>query len=138
MTTSKKHTASKTTKSLKAQLEAMRAENARLLSARPKAPPKTLKVSSKGGVSPYGIGRFPASFYKSQWLAILDMMRCEQAARQGKFKTTLRDELLQDPEVWTQVLYCLEAAGIDLRIRNDDTIQLRWKWPTNIGQEDAR
>lgn len=31
-----------------------------------------LKVSEKGGVSLYGMGRFPLTLYKSQWLALLD------------------------------------------------------------------
>jgi hypothetical protein len=32
----------------------------------------TLKVGEKGGVSLYGLGRFPVSLYKSQWLRLLD------------------------------------------------------------------
>ncbi len=32
-----------------------------------------LKVSEKGGVSLYGIGRFPVTLYKEQWLKILGM-----------------------------------------------------------------
>jgi hypothetical protein len=31
----------------------------------------TLKVSEKGGVSLYGMGRFPVTLYKEQWLRIL-------------------------------------------------------------------
>ncbi len=30
-----------------------------------------LKVSEKGGVSLYGMGRFPVTLYKEQWLRIL-------------------------------------------------------------------
>jgi hypothetical protein len=33
----------------------------------------TLKVSEKGGVSVYGLGRFPVTLYKEQWLKLLDM-----------------------------------------------------------------
>ena len=33
----------------------------------------TLRVSSKGGVSVYGLGRFPVTLYKEQWLKLLDM-----------------------------------------------------------------
>jgi hypothetical protein len=31
----------------------------------------TLKVSEKGGLSLYGMGRFPVTLYKEQWLRIL-------------------------------------------------------------------
>jgi hypothetical protein len=31
----------------------------------------TLKVSEKGGVSLYGMGRFPVTLYKEQWLRVL-------------------------------------------------------------------
>ena len=30
-----------------------------------------LKVSEKGGVSLYGLGRFPVNFYKAQWEKLL-------------------------------------------------------------------
>lgn len=43
----------------------LRAENAKLKAA--KNTPVTMKVSEKGGVSVYGLGRFPVSLYKSQW-----------------------------------------------------------------------
>jgi hypothetical protein len=32
-----------------------------------------LKVSEKGGVSVYGLGRFPVTLYKEQWKKLLDM-----------------------------------------------------------------
>jgi hypothetical protein len=32
-----------------------------------------LKVSEKGGLSVYGMGRFPVTLYKEQWLKLLDM-----------------------------------------------------------------
>ena len=32
----------------------------------------TLKVTDKGGVSMYGLGRFPVTLYKSQWIRLLD------------------------------------------------------------------
>jgi hypothetical protein len=31
-----------------------------------------LKVSEKGGVSVYGLGRFPVTLYKEQWVRLLD------------------------------------------------------------------
>ena len=39
---------------------------------RPRAP-ITLKVSEKGGLSVYGLGRFPVTLYKEQWLRLLDL-----------------------------------------------------------------
>jgi hypothetical protein len=54
---------------MKAELERLRAENAQL-----KTNEKggiTLKVSEKGAVSLYGMGRFPVTLYKEQWLRIL-------------------------------------------------------------------
>lgn len=32
-----------------------------------------MKVSEKGGVSVYGLGRFPVTLYKEQWEKLLDM-----------------------------------------------------------------
>ena len=33
----------------------------------------SLKVSAKGGVSVYGLGRFPVTLYKEQWITLLAM-----------------------------------------------------------------
>ena len=32
-----------------------------------------MKVSEKGGLSIYGLGRFPVTLYKEQWVKLLDM-----------------------------------------------------------------
>lgn len=56
---------------LRAQLEALKAENERLKSQRGRA--VSLKVSEKGGVSVYGLGRFPVTLYKEQWAKLLAM-----------------------------------------------------------------
>lgn len=56
---------------LKAELERLRAENERLKSRTSRA--VSLKVSEKGGVSVYGLGRFPVTLYKEQWTRLLDM-----------------------------------------------------------------
>lgn len=32
-----------------------------------------MKVSEKGGLSVYGLGRFPVTLYKEQWAKLLDM-----------------------------------------------------------------
>jgi hypothetical protein len=56
---------------LKAEVERLRAENERLKAQRTRG--VTLKVSEKGGVSVYGLGRFPVTLYKEQWAKLLDM-----------------------------------------------------------------
>lgn len=56
------------------ELERLRAENA-ALKAQAAKPAKaiTIKVSPKGGISVYGLGRFPVTLYQEQWIKILDM-----------------------------------------------------------------
>jgi len=56
---------------LKAQLAALKAENEALKARTSKG--ISLKVSEKGAVSVYGMGRFPVTLYKEQWLKLLDM-----------------------------------------------------------------
>ena len=56
---------------LKAELEKLRAENERLKTQRGRS--VSLKVSEKGGVSVYGLGRFPVTLYKEQWAKLLAM-----------------------------------------------------------------
>ena len=56
---------------LKAELERLRAENERLKTQRGRS--GGLKVSEKGGVSVYGLGRFPVTLYKEQWAKLLGM-----------------------------------------------------------------
>jgi hypothetical protein len=53
------------------EVERLRAENERL--RRTASRGITLKVSEKGGVSVYGLGRFPVTLYKEQWVKLLDM-----------------------------------------------------------------
>jgi hypothetical protein len=56
---------------IRAELERLRAENDTLKKQRTRG--TTLKVSEKGGLSVYGLGRFPVTLYKEQWLKLLDM-----------------------------------------------------------------
>jgi hypothetical protein len=56
---------------VQAELERLRAENAALKARATKG--VTLKVSEKGGVSVYGLGRFPVTLYREQWEKLLDM-----------------------------------------------------------------
>ena len=53
-----------------AELERRKAENVALKGRAAKG--LTLKVSEKGGVSVYGMGRFPVTLYKEQWLKLLN------------------------------------------------------------------
>jgi len=56
---------------LKAEVERLKAENAQLKTQRGRS--VSLKVSEKGGVSVYGLGRFPVTLYKEQWTKLLAM-----------------------------------------------------------------
>ena len=56
---------------MRAELERLKAENESLKARTSKG--ISLKVSEKGGVSVYGMGRFPVTLYKEQWLKLLDM-----------------------------------------------------------------
>lgn len=58
---------------LKAELERLRAENASLKERDKSKRSVYLKVSEKGGLSLYGLGRFPVTLYKEQWSRLLDM-----------------------------------------------------------------
>jgi hypothetical protein len=72
---------------LKIELERLRKENAAL--KRGAATGITMKVSEKGGLSVYGMGRFPITLYKEQWLKLLDMsddIRAFIAANEGALK----------------------------------------------------
>ena len=56
---------------LKAEIERLRAENEAL--TKPTRGQMSLKVSEKGGLSVYGLGRFPVTLYKEQWIRLLAM-----------------------------------------------------------------
>ncbi len=56
---------------MRAELERLRAENEALKRTSSKG--LSLRVSEKGALSVYGLGRFPVTLYKEQWLRLLDM-----------------------------------------------------------------
>jgi hypothetical protein len=56
---------------MQAELERLRQENAALKN-KPARGAFSLKVSEKGGLSVYGLGRFPVTLYKEQWGKLLD------------------------------------------------------------------
>ena len=68
---------------LKAQLAALKAKEERGSSG------LTFKVSDKGGISVYGLGRFPVTLYYEQWVRLLDKaqeLREFLEANKGKLK----------------------------------------------------
>jgi hypothetical protein len=72
---------------MKTELERLRKENAAL--KRGASSGIRLKVSEKGAVSVYGMGRFPVTLYKEQWLKLLDMsddIRAFIAVNEAKLK----------------------------------------------------
>jgi hypothetical protein len=73
---------------LKAELERLRKENEALKKGASSG--IRMKVSEKGAVSVYGMGRFPVTLYKEQWLKLLDMsadIRAFIAANEAQLKT---------------------------------------------------
>ena len=73
---------------LKAELDRLRNENAALKKGL--ASGLRMKVSEKGAVSIYGLGRFPVTLYQEQWLKLLDQsdeIREFIAANAGQLKT---------------------------------------------------
>ena len=70
------------------ELEKLRAENERLKKAAGRG--GSIRVSEKGGVSIYGLGRFPVTLYKEQWTKLLDMsdeIRSFLVANDAQLKT---------------------------------------------------
>lgn len=59
------------TESAAEELARLRAENAALKKEVKKPRDITFKVSQKGAVSVYGMGRFPVTLYKEQWEKLL-------------------------------------------------------------------
>jgi hypothetical protein len=73
---------------LRAEVERLKREN-EALKSRPKTA-MSLKVSEKGGVSVYGLGRFPVTLYKEQWsklLAMADEIKRFIAENEGRLKS---------------------------------------------------
>jgi len=56
---------------LKAELERLKAENESLKARRNAS--TSMKVSEKGALSVYGLGRFPVTLYQEQWTKLLAM-----------------------------------------------------------------
>jgi hypothetical protein len=73
---------------LRKELEKLRSENEAL--KRSSSRGLSMRVSEKGAVSVYGLGRFPVTLYKEQWTRLLDMADDIQAfikQNEGQLKT---------------------------------------------------
>ena len=73
---------------LQAEIERLRAENEQLKGQRGRS--VSLKVSEKGGMSVYGLGRFPVTLYKEQWAKLLAMseeIKAFMKEHDGELKT---------------------------------------------------
>ena len=73
---------------MKAELEKLRAENEALKKTSAKG--LSMKISEKGGLSVYGLGRFPVTLYKEQWnklLGMVDDIKAFIVANESKLKT---------------------------------------------------
>jgi hypothetical protein len=73
---------------LKTEIERLKAENEALKRSSSKG--LSLRVSEKGALSVYGLGRFPVTLYKEQWLRLLDMtedIRTFIKQNEGQLKT---------------------------------------------------
>lgn len=60
------------TDDLQAELERLRLENENLKAGARRG--TYLKVSEKGGISLYGLGRFPITLYVEQWEKVMEMV----------------------------------------------------------------
>ena len=77
---------------LRAEIERLRAENEAL--KRPERGKLSLRVSEKGALSVYGMGRFPVTLYKEQWLklfGIAEEIKAFIAANGDRLKTKESD-----------------------------------------------
>ncbi len=73
------------------ELERLRKENEALKKG---APGVRMKVSEKGAVSVYGMGRFPVTLYKEQWLRMMGMadeIRAFITANEAQLKSKDKD-----------------------------------------------
>jgi hypothetical protein len=72
---------------LQAELERLKRENETLKARGSRG--VTMKVSEKGALSVYGMGRFPVTLYQEQWLKLLDLaddIRAFIRDNEGKLK----------------------------------------------------
>ena len=80
----------KTAEAMKTELERLRQENAAL--KKPDRGKISFKVSEKGGLSVYGMGRFPVTLYREQWEKLLDVAEDIRAFIRDNDSTLKRKE----------------------------------------------
>lgn len=72
-----------------AELQRLKAENEALKARAADTSRIKLKVSEKGGLSVYGLGRFPVTLYREQWerlLAVVEQIKAFIAANEATLK----------------------------------------------------
>jgi hypothetical protein len=79
-----------TEEDMKAEIERLRAENENL--KKPARGVLSLKVSEKGALSVYGMGRFPVTLYREQWERLLAMADQIKAFIQANDQTLKKKE----------------------------------------------
>ena len=60
-------------KAMMEEIQRLKAENENLKTKKKTGGEIYFKVSAKGAMSVYGLGRFPVTLYKEQWLKLLEM-----------------------------------------------------------------
>ena len=81
----KKPSSAENSEAVRAEIERLKKENAYLKTVR--ISNVSMKVSEKGAISIYGLGRFPITLYADQWNKVLDMS--------GEIKTFIVDNEAQ-------------------------------------------
>ena len=93
---------------LKAELERLKAENEALKKRRSNS--VLMKVSEKGAVSVYGLGRFPVTLYQEQWNRF--------SPWQTKSNRASRIERMQQKGLaWCQIVYA-HSGGLPHKLSN--------------------
>ena len=105
---------------MKAELERLRAENAKLKSK--DSAGLSLKVSEKGAVSLYGMGRFPVTLYKEQWLRILASAPVDRGIHPRKRQQT-QDQGVAPRAVWR---FCVNPQFILAQLAFSVTDLCNW------------
>lgn len=110
---------------LQQELEALRAENA-ALKAPKSSKPVTFKVGEKGGVSIYGLGRFPVTLYREQWEKLLEaadairkFMADNEITTDELLKGLFAQDLKRPTEAQVQDALDLVAEGARVRFPCD-------------------
>src|SRR5712672_2463510 len=86
---------------LQAQLDALKAENPKLKEARHKS--LSFKISEKGALSGYGLGRFPVTLYRGQWERLIEAVSPDQGVYRSQRQHTDDEGLGHD---WTSANAC--------------------------------